>query len=139
MKGVRMENDKTEFTSIDEYITLFPGEVQKKLIELRAAIKAAAPEAGEKISWRMPTFTLKGNLVHFAAYKHHIGFYPGASGIQVFAEKLSGYESSKGAVRFPIDKPLPLKLIGDIVKNRITENLQEAELKTIKKKKSAAR
>jgi uncharacterized protein YdhG (YjbR/CyaY superfamily) len=128
-----MDNKKA-FTTIDEYIATFPTETQKALKELRSAIKAAAPEAEEKISYQMPTFTLKGNLVHFAAHKSHIGFYPTPSGIQKFESELSKYESSKGAVQFPMDKPLPLKLIAKIVKFRVAENLQKAETKSGKKK-----
>jgi uncharacterized protein YdhG (YjbR/CyaY superfamily) len=89
---------------------------------LRTTIKSAAPGAEEKISYQMPTFALKGNLVHFAAHKKHIGFYPTPSGIQAFKEELSIYETSKGAIRFPIDKPLPLDLISKIVKFRVNEN-----------------
>jgi uncharacterized protein YdhG (YjbR/CyaY superfamily) len=125
----------TGFSSIDEYITGFPEEVQVKLQELRAVIKKAAPESEEKISYQMPTFFQKGNLVHFAAYKNHIGFYPAPRGIEAFKQELSAYEGSKGAVRFPIDKPLPLDLIGRIVKFRVAENLKNAEAKASKKKK----
>lgn len=129
-----MDNHKSGLTSIDEYIANFPEETQKKLEELRAVIKKAAPDAEEKISYQMPTFFLKGNLVHFAAFKNHIGFYPTPSGIQAFQEELSGYEGAKGSVQFPIDSPLPLKLISRIVKFRVAENLKNAELKSGKKK-----
>jgi len=129
-----MENKKTTFASIDEYIAAFPTETQKLLGELRAVIKKAAPEAEEKISYQMPTFALKGNLVHFAAYKNHIGFYPTPSGIKAFERELSVYESSKGAVQFPMDKPLPLKLIGKIVQFRVAENLKKAKEKSGKSK-----
>ena len=129
-----MESSKAGFTSVDEYIASCPEEIQKILQELRATIKAAAPEAVEKISYQMPTFALKGNLVHFAAYKNHIGFYPTSSGIQAFKKELSIYEGAKGTVRFPIDKPLPLQLISRIVKFRVAENLKRAELKSGKRK-----
>ncbi|MCX6067325.1 MAG: DUF1801 domain-containing protein [Chloroflexi bacterium] len=129
-----MESNISGPASIDEYIANFPAEVQKKLEDLRAVIKAAAPEAQEKIGYQMPTFTLKGNLVHFAAYKNHIGFYPTPSGIQAYREELSVYESAKGSIRFPIDQPLPFELISKIVKFRVTENLQKAEIKMGKKK-----
>lgn len=122
------------YITIDEYIAMFPKEIQKTLNELRATIKAAAPEAKEKISYQMPTFDLKGNLVHFAAHKNHIGFYPQPSGIQAFKDELSIYESSKGAVQFPLDKPLPLGLISKIVKFRAVENLERAKRKTGRKK-----
>jgi uncharacterized protein YdhG (YjbR/CyaY superfamily) len=133
-KGEFMESNKVGFISIDEYIATFPEEIQKILEELRATIKAAAPEAEEKISYQMPTFALKGNLVHFAVWKNHIGFYPASSGTEAFKHELSIYEGSKGAVKFPIDKPLPLKLISKIVKFRVAENLKKAEIKTSKRK-----
>ncbi len=129
-----MKKDTAGFTSIDEYIATFPGEVQLLMEELRAAIKAAAPEAKEKISYQMPTFFLKGNLVHFAAYKKHIGFYPTPSGIQAFQKELSIYKGAKGSVQFPLDKPLPLELIGRIVRYRVAENLERAERKPSKKR-----
>jgi len=128
-----MENKPGGFVSIDEYIAMFPKDTQKILEELRVTIRAAALEAKEKISYQMPTFDLKGNLVHFAAYKNHIGFYPQPSGIQAFKNELSKYEGAKGSVQFPITKPLPLELISKIVKFRVAENLKRAELKTSRK------
>jgi uncharacterized protein YdhG (YjbR/CyaY superfamily) len=122
------------YITIDEYVAMFPKDIQKILEEVRATIKAAAPQAKEKISYQMPTFDLKGNLVHFAAHKNHIGFYPQPSGIQAFKDELSIYESSKGAVQFPLDKPLPLKLISKIVRFRVAENLERAARKTGGKK-----
>ena len=129
-----MESNKAGFASIDEYIATFPEEIQKILEQLRATIKAAAPDAEEKISYQMPTFALKGNLVHFAAHKNHVGFYPTPSGIQAFKRELSIYEGAKGSVQFPIDQPLPLELIGKIVKFRVAENLKNAEKKSGKRK-----
>ena len=129
-----MESNKVRFNSIDEYIATFPAEIQKILGELRETIKAAAPEAEEKISYQMPTFALKGNLVHFAAYKNHIGFYPTPSGIEAFKDELSVYEGAKGSIRFPIEKPLPLELIKKIVKFRVAENLNKADRNARKKK-----
>jgi len=129
-----MERKKKGFSSIDEYIANFPAEVQKILGELRAVIKAAAPDAEERISYQIPTFTLKGNLVHFAAYKKHIGFYPTSSGIRAFKHDLSIYKGGKGTVQFPIDKPLPLELISKIVKFRVAENLKNTEIKLSKRK-----
>ena len=129
-----MESNKIGYGSIDDYIATFPKEIQIILEELRAAIKAAAPGAEEKLSYQMPTFALKGNLVHFAAWKNHIGFYPTSSGTQAFINELSLYEGAKGSVKFPIDKPLPLKLISKIVKFRVAENLKKAEIKSSKKK-----
>jgi uncharacterized protein YdhG (YjbR/CyaY superfamily) len=133
-KGDLMESKKSRFTSTDEYIATFPKDIQKILKEVRATIKAAAPDAEEKIGYQMPAFALKGNLVYFAALKNHIGFYPMPSGIQAFKKELSMYEGTKGAIRFPIDKPLPLKLISKIVKFRVAENLRKAKLRSKKKK-----
>jgi uncharacterized protein YdhG (YjbR/CyaY superfamily) len=129
-----MPDLKSGFLSIDEYIAAAPEEIQKILQELRETIKANAPQAEEKISYQMPTFALKGNLVHFAAFKTHIGFYPTPSGIEAFKQELAGYESAKGSVQFPIDEPLPLELIGRIVRFRVAENLRNAELKSRKSK-----
>ncbi|HCC78485.1 MAG: hypothetical protein A2X25_09200 [Chloroflexi bacterium GWB2_49_20] len=120
-----MERNKNSNKSIDEYIAIFPEEVQLKLKGLRATIKDSAPGAVEKISYQMPTFFQNGNLVHFAAYKNHIGFYPTPSGIEEFKNELSIYEGSKGTIRFPIDEPLPLELISKIVKFRVAENLKK--------------
>lgn len=111
-----MEENKIIFNTIDEYIMQFPIEVQEKLKTLRKVIKEAAPEAEEKISYKMPTFTLHGNLVHFAGYKNHIGFYPAPSGIEAFKEELSKYKGAKGSVQFPIKESLPYELIIKIVK-----------------------
>ena len=99
------------------------------------AIRKAAPEAEETISYQIPTFALKGNVVHFAAYKNHIGFYPGANGVKTFAQELSNYQTSKGTVQFPLQDPLPLELISNIVKFRVVENLQLAQMKAAKKAK----
>lgn len=131
-----MENSSTSnsFSTIDEYIANFPAGVQKILQELRTTIKAAAPGAQEKISYQMPTFFLKGNLVHFAAYKKHIGFYPAPRGIEVYKAELSAYKGAKGSVQFPIDQPLPLELIRRIVEFRVAENRKNAEVKAKKKK-----
>lgn len=115
--------------TIDEYIAGFPPEVQAILEEVRAAIRRAAPEAEEAISYRMPTFRLHGNLVHFAAFAHHLGFYPTPTGTEQFQEELSAYEGGKGSVRFPLDRPMPLGLIGRIVKFRVKENLEKAKAK----------
>ena len=114
---------------IDAYIAAFPTDIQAVLRQIRSVIREAAPDAKEKISYGMPTFDLKGNLVHFAAFKNHYGFYPTSSGIAEFQEALSAYEGSKGAVRFPMDQPLPLDLIRKIVKFRVRENLERAEAK----------
>ena len=122
-----------EFGTIDEYLAGFSGRTRELLEELRAAIRAAAPEATERISYRMPTFFLEGNLVHFAAFKGHIGFYPTPSGIEGFEAELAKYESGKGSVRFPLDEPLPLDLVRRIVLRRVEENLAAAALRRAKK------
>ena len=114
---------------IDTYIAGFPKETQAILERLRSTIQKAAPRAGETISYGIPTFTLEGNLVHFAAFKNHIGFYPTPSGIEAFKEVLSVYEGAKGSIKFPIDKPLPFQLISKIVKFRVQENLEKAARK----------
>jgi uncharacterized protein YdhG (YjbR/CyaY superfamily) len=113
-----------QFKSIDEYINTFPEDVQRILNELRQTIKEAAPEAEETINYQIPTFTLHGNLVHFAALKNHIGFYPTPSGMEAFKKELSAYKGAKGSVQFPIDQPLPLPLIRRIVEYRVKENLE---------------
>ena len=121
--------------SIDEYIANFPGEIQEMLAALRATIREAALEAEEAISYQMPTFRLHGNLVHFAAHKNHIGFYPTSSGIEKFKKELSVYEGAKGSVKFPIDKPLPLDLVSKIVSYRVRENLEKAKTKPTTRRK----
>ncbi len=109
-------------TSIDEYIAAAPETVRPKLIELRNTIRDAAPDAQEKISYQMPTFTLAGrNLVHFAAYNNHIGFYPTPSGIAAFQAELTAYKNSKGAVQFPLNQPIPLSLVTRMVQFRVGE------------------
>lgn len=112
------------YNTIDEYIATFPEDVRKTLNQLRQTIHEAAPEAEETISYQMPTFTLHGNLVHFAAFKHHIGFYPTPTGIEAFQQELAPYKGAKGSVQFPIDQPLPLSLIRRMVKYRVQENLE---------------
>jgi uncharacterized protein YdhG (YjbR/CyaY superfamily) len=123
-------------TTIDEYIAACPADIRETLTELRKTIREAAPEAEEKISYQMPAFAQKGILVYFAAQKEHIGFYPTSSGVESFKKELSGYSTSKGVVRFPYGKPLPLKLISDIVRFRVIENLEMDELKRKKKQRS---
>ncbi len=108
--------------NIDEYIATFPEDTQKVLQQVRLTISKAAPNAEEAISYGIPTFKLNGNLVHFAGYKSHIGFYPGAAGIATFRKEISAYKGAKGSVQFPLDQPLPLKLISEIVKFRDREN-----------------
>lgn len=114
---------------IDDYIAGFPDDVQKLLQEVRKTVQKSAPEAIEKISYGMPAFALNGNLVYFAAFKNHIGFYALPSGNKAFQEELSAYKTGKGSIQFPFDKPLPVKLIQKIVKFRIAENVEKAKLK----------
>lgn len=128
-----MDSKKAGFRSIDEYIATFPEAIQKILQEIRATVQAAAPDAKEKISYQMPTFDLKGNLVHFAAFKNHIGFYPTPSGTEAFREEIARYQGAKGSIRFPLNEPMPLDLIRRIVEFRVAENLKKAEEKTRKK------
>jgi len=121
-----MATSKNHFKNMDEYIETFPEDVQKILEEMRQTIKKAAPEAVEAISYQMPTFKLNGkNLVHFAAFKNHIGFYPIPSGIEAFKEELSLYKQGKGSVQFPMDKPIPYDLVKKIVDYRAKENLEK--------------
>ena len=122
------------FKTMDEYISTFPENIQRILNELRQTIKEAAPEAQETINYQIPTFTLNGNLVHFAAFEHHIGFYPTPSGMEAFEKELAPYKRAKGSVQFPINEPLPLPLIRRIVEYRVRENLEKKQ-----KKKSSRR
>ena len=109
--------------SIDQYIPMFPDDIQEILEELRKVIRYAAPEAQEAISYGIPTFRLHGNLVHFAAYKKHIGFYPGGpSAIEAFKDELSAYKQSKGTVQFPLDMPIPFQIVKRMVEFRLKEN-----------------
>lgn len=114
--------------TIDAYIANFPPAVQKVLRQLRAAIRRAAPEGKEKISYGMPAFELHGNLVYFAGYKKHIGFYATPTGHAAFAKALSRYKTGKGSVQFPLDEPLPLKLIEKMVRFRVKENLAKVRM-----------
>ncbi len=121
-----MTTSKKQFRTIDEYIKTFPSDVQSILEKMRQTIKKTAPEAVEAISYQMPTFKLNGkNLVHFAAFKNHIGFYPIPSGIEAFKKELSSYKQGKGSVQFAIDKPIPYDLVKKIVKYRAKENLEK--------------
>lgn len=124
-----MAESKRQFKSIDEYTDTFPERVQRILNELRQTIKDAAPEAEETINYGIPTFTLNGNLVHFAAFENHIGFYPTPSGMEAFQKELSSYKGAKGSVQFPIDQALPLPLIRRIVEFRVRENLERKRKK----------
>lgn len=124
-----MKTNQETPKNIDEYIAGFPENIQEILQEIRVTIKRAAPGAEETISYQMPTFVLKGNLVHFAAYKRHIGLYPAPTGTEEFNEQLSAYRAEKSSVRFPLDEPIPFDLISQIVRCRVAENLKKAERK----------
>jgi len=115
--------------TIDDYIAGFPPDIQDILRKVRATVARAAPGAQEAIKYQMPTFVLHGNLVHFAAFKKHLGFYPAPTGVEAFKQELSAYATSKGAVQFPLDQPIPYGLIGRIVKFRAKENLARAQAK----------
>jgi uncharacterized protein YdhG (YjbR/CyaY superfamily) len=128
-----MKTRPTQPTTIDEYIAGFPSDVQAILQRIRATIRKAAPQAEETIKYQMPAFVLHGNLVHFAAFKNHIGFYPVPTGIEAFKKELSAYKGAKGSVQFPLDQPIPYGLISRIVKFRVKENLAKAEAKRKKK------
>jgi len=121
------------FKTIDEYINMFPEDVRMILNELRQTVREAAPQAEETINYQMPTFTLNGNLVHFTAFKNHIGFYPTPTGIEAFKQELAPYKGAKGSVQFPINQPLPLSLIRRIVKFRVKENAERISKKKSKK------
>lgn len=125
--------EKTSFKNVDEYISGFPENVRALLEQMRTTIKKAAPQAEEVISYQMPAYKYFGILVYFAGYKNHIGFYPTASGIEVFKNELSMYKGAKGSVQFPLDKPLPVALITKIVKFKLNQNMQKAESKMPKK------
>ena len=118
-----MKTINAQIDSIDTYIAQFPDEVQARLQKLRTTILKLAPGATEAMSYQIPTFKLNGNLVHFAAFKKHIGFYPGAAGIAAFQDELAGYKTAKGSVQFPLDQALPLDLVKRIVKFRVAQNL----------------
>lgn len=121
-----MKSNQTTPKNIDEYIAGFPNNIQEILSRIRLTIREAAPEAEETIKYQIPTFALKGNLVHFAAFKKHIGFYPAPNGIEQFKDELSAYEGAKGSVKFPLDQPIPFDLISRIVTFRVAENLEKA-------------
>lgn len=126
-----MDNRPTPH-SIGEYIAAYPQDIQEILRKIRAVIRAAAPEAQETISYQIPTFTLKGNLVHFAAFKSHISFFPASSGVEQFKDELVGYKTSKGTIQFPLGQPIPYDLIRRIVLFRAQENLERAQAKKTK-------
>jgi uncharacterized protein YdhG (YjbR/CyaY superfamily) len=119
-----MDSKTLNYNTVDEYISMFPKDVQEKLLQMGKAIKEAAPEAEEKISYRMPAYFKNGPLVYFAAFKNHIGFYPTASGTETFKEEFKPYKSGKGSVQFPMDEPLPIELVKRVVRFKVEENLR---------------
>ena len=122
-----MNSSRRRFETIDEYIAAFPPDVQSILEAMRNTIRESAPEAQEAMAYGIPTFRLNGNLVHFAAFKHHIGFYPGGpSAIEAFKNELTQFKQSKGTIQFPIDNPIPFELVKKIVKFRVKENKSRA-------------
>ncbi|GAB3525499.1 iron chaperone [Emticicia fontis] len=123
--------------NIEEYIGSFPEDVQQILEKVRAIIQTCAPEAKEDIKYAMPTFVLNGNLVHFAAFKNHIGFYPAPTGTEAFKEDLAPYKTGKGSIQFQLDEPIPYDLIKKITLFRVDENLKKAKTKSSKKKAEA--
>lgn len=124
-----MNSSKTPITTIDDYIASFPAPIRKLLKDMRKAIKSAAPEAEERISYQMPAFSQNGILVYFAAFKNHIGFFPTTSGIGAFKKELSFYKGGKGSIQFPLDQPLPLTLVRKIVKFKVSENRVKSKKK----------
>ncbi len=112
-------------SSIEEYISTFPKNIQVILEKMRQTIQKAAPDAKEAIAYGIPTFKLYGNLVHFGGYKNHIGFYPAPSGIEEFKKELAIYQTGKGTIAFPLDKPIPYDLVAKIVKFRVKKNLEK--------------
>jgi uncharacterized protein YdhG (YjbR/CyaY superfamily) len=124
-----MEGNEAAPETVDEYIAKFPPEIQEILGRIRKVIKETAPDAEEKISYRMPAYLLHGNLVYFAAYKNHIGFYLSTNEIDVFKHELSEYKVLKGTIQFPVKKPVPYELISRIVEFRAAENIKKAESK----------
>jgi uncharacterized protein YdhG (YjbR/CyaY superfamily) len=123
-----MKDKKDVPATIDQYIEGFPEEIRIILSKMRSAIRTAAPQAVERISYQMPASYLNGNLVYFAAFKNHIGFFPTSSGVAAFQKELANFATSKGTVHFPLDKPLPLDLIKRIVKFRVKENSSKKTL-----------
>jgi uncharacterized protein YdhG (YjbR/CyaY superfamily) len=133
IEGDAMENHRLRPKNTDEYIASFSPEIQSILEKIRLTIREAAPDAQEKISYQIPTFALMGNLVHFAAFKKHIGLYPPVSGDEKLKADIAPYQGEKGNLKFPLDKPIPYTLIGRIVKFRVKEQLERAESKRRKK------
>jgi uncharacterized protein YdhG (YjbR/CyaY superfamily) len=131
-------DEKTEITTVDQYIGQFPADVQERLIQMRDTIRAAAPDAQEILSYGMPAYAQAGNLVYFGAAKAHIGFYPTPQGVETFAEEFSAYKGNKGSVQFPNNQPLPLDLVRRVTESRVEQNLAKAAAKKGKGKNSGS-
>jgi uncharacterized protein YdhG (YjbR/CyaY superfamily) len=125
--GKKHDDDMTKPKNFEEYLISFPAEIQEILLQLRETIKKAAPDSDEAISYGMPSFRQNGRLLYFAAFKHHIGFYPMMTGVEAFKTELSSYKLGKGSIQFPLEDPLPLELITEIVKFRVQENLEKSK------------
>lgn len=123
--------------TVEQYCNQFPAPIRKKLLAIRKLVKELAPEATEKISYRMPSYLLNGRLLYFAVHTHHIGLYPMASGVKKFENRLAKYVHATGSIQFPHDQPLPLSLIGDIIAFRVKENREKASKKPIKQSRTA--
>jgi len=126
--------EKAEITTVDEYISQFPADVQERLRQMRTTIRAAAPDAEEILSYGMPAYRQEGNLVYFGAAKAHIGFYPTPLGVETFADEFAAYNGNKGSVQFPFDQPLPLDLVRRVTERRVEQNLAKAASKKDKRK-----
>ena len=133
-----MQTPRSQAKTVDDYIAAFPSAVRTILEKVRRTIRKAAPDAEEAMKYAIPTFVLNGNLVHFAAFERHIGFYPAPSGIAAFGKELSGYKSAKGSVQFPLDEPIPYDLIARIVQFRVEEQ-QQAKKKVTSRRAPARR
>jgi uncharacterized protein YdhG (YjbR/CyaY superfamily) len=134
-----MKRSDTVAANIDDYIAGHPPKIRTRLSAMRRTIRKHAPDAEERISYRIPTFYLDGNLVHFAAFERHVGFYPGAAGIAAFQKALAGYTSAKGSVQFPHDEPLPLELVAEIVKFRVAQQRAKPAAKRGRRARSAGK
>ena len=122
-----MNTESNPPQTVDDFIAGFPAEIQSILQQIRSIIRETVPDAEEVISYKMPTYRLHGNLVHFAAFKHHIGFYPAPTGVEAFEEELAPYQHAKGSIRFPLDRSIPYDLIRKIVEFRVKENIEKAQ------------
>ena len=131
-------DEKAEVTTVDQYISQYPAEVQERLNQMRITIRAAAPDAAEILSYGMPAYAQEGNLVYFGAAKAHIGFYPTPLGIETFADEFAAYNGNKGSVQFPFDQPLPLDLVRRVTESRVQQNLARAAAKKGKRKNAGS-